>query len=72
MCVKTTIKNNVFIREIARFRGYQIGKNYTSNEIEFMYFFYYFFIKKIGEFYEIDKKIDYTYNYFAKHIGENL
>lgn len=37
-----------------------------------MYFFYYFFIKKIGEFYEIDKKNDYTYNYFAKHIGEKL
>ena len=72
MGVKTTIKNNVFIREIARFRGNQIGKNYTSNEIEFMYFFYYYFIKKIGEFYEIDKKIYYKYNYFEKHIGEKL
>ena len=37
-----------------------------------MYFFYYFFIKKIGEFYEIDKKIYYKYNYFEKHIGEKL
>ena len=37
-----------------------------------MYFFYYFFIKKIGEFYEIDKKNYYKYNYFEKHIGEKL
>ena len=72
MGVKTTIKNNVFIREIARFREYQFGKKHTLNEIEFMYFFYYFFIKKIGEFYEIDKKIYYKYNYFEKHIGEKL